>query len=158
MPGSGRLARLKDTKRVNDPGKQYFDPSQSIPAIIRNGARIMVVTDPADERVNVEHQITFVRNFRKAGGQIEQFFAQAVDKLHHGVSTYARYVAGRCIAGTSVPEITKGLAELVKKRLASGTGGNSNRSDGNASVQSNDIWSLPIDQLTNATEPVGRDR
>jgi hypothetical protein len=159
VPGSGRLARLKDTKRLNDPGKQYFDPAQSIPAIIRNGARILVVTDPADERVNVEHQITFVRNVRKAGGQIEQFFAQAVDKLHHGVSTYARYVAGGCIAGKSNQEIAQGLAELVKKRVASETGhNNSNRSDGSASLQSNDIWALPIDQLTNATEPVGRGR
>jgi hypothetical protein len=157
VPGSGRLAYLKDPKRVNDPGKQYFDVSKSIPAIISNGSQMMVVTDPADERVEVEHQIAFVRQFRKAGGQIEQFFAQAVDENHHGVSVYARYVASGCIAGKSVQEITVGLAELVTKQVAAKGGrGKSGVVGPSASLDPDDIWALPIDELTSAIEPVGR--
>jgi hypothetical protein len=151
VPGSGRLAYLKDVKRQNDPGKQYFDVSKSIPAIISNGAQIMLVTDPADEKVEVEHQVAFVRAFRKAGGQIEQFFTQATDENHHGVSVYARYVAAGCIAGTSVQEITVGLAELVRKRVeAKGKGGKSGVVGPSASLDPDDIWALPIDELSNA--------
>ena len=138
-----------------DPGRQYFDPADSIPAIIRNGARLLVVTDPADEKVNVEHQIAFVRKFRKAGGQVEQFFAQATDKDHHFVSAYARYVAAACIAGKSNQEIAQGLAELVKKRLAEGTNA---RLQSELRLQSEDVWALPLDDLSNLTDVAAADR
>jgi hypothetical protein len=156
VPGSGRLARLKGLNWADDPGRQYFDPSKSIPTIIRNGARILVVTDPADERVEVEHQIAFVRQVRKAGGKIEQFFAQAIDKEHHGVSVYARYVAAGCIAGKSSDEIAQGLANLVRQRLAR-TGKPQMQPD-NFRPQSEDVWALPLDDLSNLTDMSGRSR
>jgi len=154
VPGAGKLARLATAKPMPDPGRQYFDPADSIPAIIRNGARLLVVTDPADEKVNVEHQIAFVRKFRKAGGQVEQFFAQATDKDHHFVSAYARYVAAACIAGKSNQEIAQGLADLVKKRLAEATNA---RLQSEVRLQSEDVWALPLDDLSNLTD-VGRRR
>jgi hypothetical protein len=120
VPGSGRLAFHTPPKTVSDPGQQYFDSSASIPAIIRNGARILLVTDPADERVLVEYQIEFVRRMRKAGGKVQQFFARANGKIRHGVTQYARYVAAACIAGKSDHQIESGLAKLVAKRLANG--------------------------------------
>jgi hypothetical protein len=152
VPGAGRLARLTTAKKMSDPGRQYFDPSDSIPAIIRNGARILVVTDPADEKVNVEHQVAFVRKLRKAGGQVEQFFAQATDKDHHFVSAYARYVAAACMGGKSNQEIAQGLAELVKKRLADATKARLQSEPTHSLLQSEDVWALPLDDWSNLTD------
>jgi len=118
VPGAGKLARIKPVGHSSNPERQYFDPSASFAAIVRNGsARILVVTDPADERVNVEHQVAFVRGLRAAGGQVEQLFVQAIDKSRHGVSVYAVHAAASCVLGKSNEEIARSVAKLVERRV-----------------------------------------
>jgi hypothetical protein len=118
VPGSGPL----DTKAGRlppDPALGYFNVGDSVAAIARNrAARVLVVTDPADERVFVEQQISFVRKLRHAGGQAEQFFVQATDPLHHGVYRYASLVAAECVRGASNQEISLKLAQTIERTLA----------------------------------------
>lgn len=127
VPGSGRLALLS-TSRNPDPLAAPFDPSAMIPAIARNrAARILVVTDPQDMTVPVQHQSTFVASLRRAGGNVEQFMVEAIDPKHHGVVAYATYTAGACLSGKSNAEIAQGLAALVAKRVAAAKAASENK-------------------------------
>ena len=115
VPGSGPLD-VKADMSSPDPAQKYFNVSDFAPTIARNSkARILVVTDPADERVLAEQQVGFVRKLRRAGGLAEQFFVRATDPLHHGVSRYASLAAAECIRGASDAEISVKLAQAVAR-------------------------------------------
>ena len=117
VPGAGRLAFLKQRSRPADPLLLHIDPSQAIPAIARNGARIIVVTDPADQTVQVQHQSTFVQQMRRHGAPIEQLLVQATDEKRHGVSAYARQAVAACSQGQNTQRIAQDVATLVQHRL-----------------------------------------
>jgi hypothetical protein len=114
VPGSGPLDIRTDTSTL-DPGKRYFNASDLAPVIALNSrARILLVTDPADQRVLAEHQTGFLRKLRQAGGQAQQFFLRATDPLHHGVSRYASLAAAECIRGASDAQISVKLAQAER--------------------------------------------
>jgi hypothetical protein len=116
VPGSGPLDIATDTSPL-DPGRRYFNASDFAPVIARNSrARILLVTDPADQRVLAEQQTGFMRKLRQAGGKAEQFFVRATDPLHHGVSRYASLAAAECIRGASNDEISLKLARAERPR------------------------------------------
>jgi hypothetical protein len=118
VPGSGNLALLTTYKNP-DPLAAAFDPAAMIPAIAKKStARILVVTDPRDKVVPVDHQSTFVSLLLRAGGNAEQLFVEAIDENHHGVSVYAVYAAAACLRGQTNEEIAKGLATFVENRVA----------------------------------------
>ena len=116
--GSGPLYWGK-INQPSEPALQYPDPTNAIPAIAQNrSARILVVTDPADQRVPIERQSTFVRNLREAGGRVEQFFVQASDPDHHGVVGQASVVAAGCVRGASDRVISLKLGAYQQTVLA----------------------------------------
>ena len=117
VPGSGPLSW--DNNESSDPALHYADPSDVVISIARNRAtRMLVVTDPADENVLVERQMTFVRKLRQAGGQVDQFFVQATDPEHHGVSAYSTLVVAECVRGAPTAAISRKLAAHVQDVLA----------------------------------------
>lgn len=118
VPGSGPLDIKTDTSPL-DPGKRYFNAADFAPTIARTStARILLVTDPADQRVLAEQQTGFVRKLRRAGGEAQQFFVRATDPLHHGVSRYANLAAAECMRGASDDEISVKLAQAVARTPA----------------------------------------
>jgi hypothetical protein len=118
VPGSGPLDLKADSSTL-DPGKRYFNASDFAPVIaLSSRARILLVTDPADERVVAEQQTGFVRKLRQAGGKAEQFFVRATDPLHHGVTRYATVAAAECIRGASNDEISMKLSDAVARTAA----------------------------------------
>jgi hypothetical protein len=121
VPGSGRLAILKNKDTSLPPILRRFDPADDIPKIVGSRTRILVVTDPDDKTVKRKHQTSFVRKLRDAGGRVELFYVDSSDrKSHHGVTAYAGLVVGGCVRGQSHGEIAKRLAELVAKRQGRG--------------------------------------
>ncbi|WP_229266473.1 hypothetical protein [Leptospira sp. severe_002] len=84
----------------------------------RRTTRILLVTDPADQRVPEKFQTPFVQMVRQAGGQADQFLVQATDENRHGVTPYAHMTMAACVQGASSPEIAQQLTQLVAKRLA----------------------------------------
>lgn len=119
IPGAGPLSWNSNENQSADPAVHYADPSEVIPAIVANRhARLLVVTDPADENVLVERQMAFVRKVRQAGGQVDQFFVQATDREHHGVVSYSILVASECVHRTPTAEISLKLAAYVQRVLA----------------------------------------
>jgi hypothetical protein len=115
VPGSGPLDAKVD-RTSPDPALRYFNVSDSVTMIALNrAARVLVVTDPADQRVLAKEQTGFVHKLRRAGGRVEQFFVNASDPLHHGVSRYARLAAAECIRGAEDGEISVKLAQAAKR-------------------------------------------
>jgi dienelactone hydrolase len=115
VAGSGGLARSRPVNS-EDVGRTLFDPVEFIPSIVKNSAlRLMVVTDPADQRVPVKQQTGFVEQLRQAGRDIPQFFVTAGDDNHHGVLAYTELVAAGCILGRSEGEIATAIGTLVKR-------------------------------------------
>ena len=112
VPGSGRLARLRK-RNANAGAMEWLDPSGTIPDIVRNGSKILVVTDPKDQTVRRKHQDTFVKLFGKAGGHIGQFYVHAPDKKHHHVMDFSLIVAKGCIAKESDEKIANSLTKQV---------------------------------------------
>jgi len=117
VPGSGRLARLRETRPSHDPALQRLDPSSMIPATVHSKARILVVTDPRDRVVQREHQETFIEDLEEAGGHIDQFYVHARDENHHGVSDYAIFVTAGCMRGKSYEQIARTLNEQVAEKV-----------------------------------------
>lgn len=119
VPGAGRLAQLRERRPPADPARRVFDVVDFIPQIVRNSrARILVVTDPQDVRVPLQHQATFVELLRRAGGNPEHYFVQALDENHHGTIAYTRPAVAACMRGASQNEISAELAAIVARRLA----------------------------------------
>ena len=102
-----------------DLARRYVDPSELAGAIAANrSARILVVTDPADQIARVEWQNTFVRKLRQAGREVDQFFVQAPDNHRHDVSAYSLLAVSECLRGTPTPEISRKLAAYAETMLA----------------------------------------
>ena len=117
-PGSGNLALFTGAKSADSPAAA-IDPVAMIPAIVKTStARILVVTDPQDKIVPLDHQSEFVSRLRDAGGSAQQLFVEATDENHHGVTAYAIYATAACMRGWSDEEIAKGLASYVQTRVA----------------------------------------
>jgi len=120
VPGSGRLAAVTKTRtKSSDLAVSNFEPSDMLAMIARNRARILVVTDPQDHVVPWQDQAAFVERLRRAGGQAEQFFVQAIDDEHHGTVAYAGTAVAACIRGDDNQAIARELADLVRRRVAS---------------------------------------
>jgi hypothetical protein len=102
-----------------DPARQVFDVTEDVAIIARNrAARILVVTDPHDRIVTVEHQNPFVERLRKTGRQVDQFFVESNGPDHHGTSVFAAAVMRDCIRGASRDEIAADLAHMTAKHPA----------------------------------------
>ena len=118
VPGSGRLALLKEPMQVQSPALERYDPVKMIPTILQNeSARIIVLTDPADRVVPSKNQNAFVERFREAGGRVEQFFVESTTKKHHGLTPYSTLVVNQCMRSASHAQIERKLARFVEKRL-----------------------------------------
>jgi hypothetical protein len=102
-----------------EPAWRYVDPSEFVAPIAANrSARILVVTDPADQTSPVEWQMIFVRKLRHPGREVDQFFVQALDDHRHDVSGYSLLAVSECLRGSPTPEITRKLAAYVQTMLA----------------------------------------
>jgi hypothetical protein len=123
VPGSGPLAW---PKLVNGPHLRPLDrffPMEQVQMIVRNGSgRILVLTDPQDQRVPAAHQTPFVQALQRAGGRIEQFFVQATDPNHHGVQAYTYRTMAGCLHGASHDEIAGALGDVQLRLLARASG------------------------------------
>jgi hypothetical protein len=122
VPGSGPLAfQRPQAPAPLDPLLSRYNGLHGIAAIVRNRPhRVLIVTDPRDRTVAAASQTMFARELAKAGGPVEQYFVEATDDKHHGVTTYATYALASCMDGMSRQDITRGLADLVARRLAAG--------------------------------------
>lgn len=118
VPGAGRLSLLRQVKVTGNPGRDYFDPIDAIGMIAANrSARIIVVTDPSDKVVGVQHQVAFVNAMRREGRAVEQYFVQSTDEKNHGVLAYAGRAVVLCAQNAPSTRIATDLDLLVKKRL-----------------------------------------
>jgi pimeloyl-ACP methyl ester carboxylesterase len=107
------------TGKGADPAFEVFDVTDAVAAIARNRtARILVVTDPQDQIVKVEHQNPFVEKLRQAGGQVDQFFVDSGGPEHHFTAAHAGVVMRDCVRGASHDQIAADLADFAAKRLA----------------------------------------
>lgn len=119
VPGAGRLSHLRQQRESGDPSRDYFNPDDAIGMIAANrGARIIVVTDPQDQVVGVQHQVGFVNALRRHGRAVEQYFVQATDEKNHGVLAYAGRAVVLCAQNAPATRIATDLDLLVKKRVA----------------------------------------
>lgn len=118
--GSAPLALSRDTPRPGtDPLLVPFNPTNRVAAIVRNRpGRILVITDPLDRTVHAENQSVFTRELIRAGRAAEQYYVEALDEKHHGVTPYATYALAACMDGRSQQEVARGLADLVEQRVA----------------------------------------
>jgi DNA-binding NarL/FixJ family response regulator len=115
VAGSGPHGRT-ESPDSKVPGRTLFDPFESIPSIVKKPAlRLMVVTDPGDQKIPAKQQTGFVEKLRRAGRDIPQFFVTAVDDTHHGVLAYTELVAAGCILGKSDSEIATAVSTVVKR-------------------------------------------
>jgi hypothetical protein len=119
VPGAGVLARTGKPKPQPDPRRTLVNSADGIGWIVRNSrARILVVTDPEDKTVSFRSQTAFVQQLRKAGGKVEQYFVEAMDDKHHGVTPYSLRTVAACVRGATPTEISAELAEFRAKILA----------------------------------------
>jgi hypothetical protein len=119
VPGAGRLALLKKPRQEEDADLEFFDAAEGIQTIARRrGLRLIVITDPEDKRVRVEHQEAFVRALRQAGGRVEHHFVEAADENRHFVSVYTRLALAGCVRGKNEQEIAAALVRLQERHLA----------------------------------------
>ena len=123
VPADGQLARPNPhgVKPGNsDPAFQVSDASDAVAVIARNrAARILVVTDPRDKlAAPADMQNLFVAKLRGAGGQVEQFFVDTTEELHHFTERHGALAMRDCVRGASHDEIAADLAELVAKLFA----------------------------------------
>ena len=96
-----------------------FNPADGVSFIAnQRNTRVMVITDPADQRVSEKNQTPFVQMLRLAGGKVDHFLVQATDEKRHGVTPYSLAVATACIRGDASQDIAQNLAKFVEKRVA----------------------------------------
>jgi hypothetical protein len=117
VPGSGRLG-LQTKVRAKEPERNRISPIDAIPAALQNRSlHLYLVTDPADQKVPVKQQVSFATAMGRAGRPITNFFVEAADKDHHGVTAFTRIVVVGCIQGKSDREIGAEL-DILSKRNA----------------------------------------
>jgi hypothetical protein len=115
VSGSGPLA-TPGSPKITDPGRAYFDVTQSIPLLAQNRSlRLLLVTDPADKKVPIAQQTGFVDKLRQVGRQVPQFLVEATDDDHHGVVIYSELVAAGCVLGRTDGEIARAVSTIVKR-------------------------------------------
>jgi hypothetical protein len=115
VAGSGPLA-TPGSPKITDPGRTFFDVTQSIPVITQNRSlRLLLVTDPADKKVPIAQQTGFVDKMRQAGRRVPQFFVEATDEDHHGVVVYSELVAAGCVLGRTDGEIARAVSTIVRR-------------------------------------------
>jgi hypothetical protein len=115
--GAGRLAEKAGPPPAFDRSLENFNVADSISTIARRrSTRIVVITDPVDQRVPGRTQTGFVQMLRQAGGQAEQIEVQATDENRHGVATYARAALADCVRGAAAQEIAENVRKLVDQR------------------------------------------
>lgn len=132
--GSGPLAPVR-RPNLDDPALEHFNPASKLEAIVRNRkARIMVVTDPSDRKVNGDRQTQFVRMLQQAGRAAEQYIVQAIDENRHGVLAYSRVALAGCLRGASADEIAQQVEKVVQQRVAASKPRLQNRNDGSRDV------------------------
>lgn len=118
--GAGRLVNPRHLWPKGPTGQiiEQFNVTDAAAIIAqRRTTRILLVTDPADQRVPEKFQTPFVQMVRQAGGQADQFLVQATDENRHGVTPYSHMTMAACVQGASSPEIAQQLTQLVAKRL-----------------------------------------
>jgi hypothetical protein len=114
VSGSGPLAT--PGSKATDPGRTFFDVTQSIPLIAQNRSlRLLLVTDPADKRVPMALQTAFVEKMRRAGREVPEFMVEATDDDHHGVVAYTELVAAGCVLGKTDAEIARAVSTIVRR-------------------------------------------
>jgi pimeloyl-ACP methyl ester carboxylesterase len=112
--GSGPL--VTQSTKSPDPGRSFFDASQSVAAVAKDRLlRPFVITDKTDKIVPVAQQTGFVDKLRAAGRRVPQFFVEATDDEHHGAQVYTELVAGGCVLGKSDEEIGRAVSIMVKR-------------------------------------------
>src|SRR5262249_7244314 len=117
--GSGPLAPVKRPRAANDLGAETYNPLNNIDQIAQNrAARIMVVTDPADRKVNGEKQTEFVKRLQQAGKQVEHYLVQATDENRHGVVIYSRVALAGCLRNDSTDVVAQQIQKMVDRRVA----------------------------------------
>lgn len=121
VPGSGRLAfdsQYVSRQARRAPELRHYNPHDNLAQVVRHSMteRILVVTDPNDNRVPAHMQTPFVRDVQMAGGRIAQIFVTATDPLSHGATPYTREVMAACLSGRSDTEITATVIRLSEKR------------------------------------------
>jgi len=118
VPGAGELT-LGHPQPPRERMLHFVDPSQAVQAIAdKRSARLLVVTDPADEQVGAEQQFTFVRRLRQAGGRVEQFFVSATDPKHHDAAPYSIVAVSECVRGSGTADIASRLQAQAQRMLA----------------------------------------
>ena len=111
---------------------EQFNPADRVAIIAqRRESRVMVITDPADQRVSEKNQTPFVQMLRFAGGKVDHFIVQATDENRHNMMPYAVTAAAACIRGDSSQDIAQSLAKLVEKRLADKAKTDTNKAETN---------------------------
>jgi hypothetical protein len=103
--------------RKGDPGLQRYQTVSHLMDVVSNPrARIVVITDPEDQRVKRVFQDDYVHRLVAAGRQVEQHYVQATDENHHSVWRYSIYAAGQCARGRNQHELGEALQRYVTKR------------------------------------------
>jgi hypothetical protein len=160
--GSGPLSPDKRARLSSDPLMERFNPSDMRAAIILNrSARIMVVTDPADKKVDAHMQTSFVRVLQSGGRPAEQYIVQAIDDNRHGVVSYSRVVLSGCLRNANSSEIAQDVNQLVQRAatIKPSDGRGSSGKDAAASSPSNQTsGGSTIQVLTPPKLPAARDQ
>jgi pimeloyl-ACP methyl ester carboxylesterase len=142
-----------ENRKSADPAFEVFDVTDAVGLIARNrSARILVVTDPQDQIVRIEHQNPFVEKLRAAGGEVDQFFVDSGGPEHHFTAEHAAVVMHDCIRGASHDAITADLANFVAKRFAAAA-----RAEASAGIIMPDVPPPSVGSLLNGVNLFGAD-
>jgi hypothetical protein len=118
VAGSGPLGSQSKFK-PQDPARSLISPIDSIPAALTNRSlHLYLVTDPADQKVPADKQVSFAEAMRRAGRPITEFFVEATDPEHHGATAFTRIVVAGCVLGKSDLEIAAAVDDLSRRNAA----------------------------------------
>jgi hypothetical protein len=112
VSGSGPLSEAASSEK-GPPDRSYFDAADSISAAVKNPSlRLFVITDPMDRKVPVSQQTPYVQRMFREGGQVSQYFVQALGEDHHDTFEYSRLVAAGCILERSHEQIGRAIQTI----------------------------------------------
>jgi hypothetical protein len=118
VAGSGQMFVPGETDNAGDPGQAYYNALNGVPAIAQNrAARLLMITDRADQQVPVSLQTPFAEKMRQAGRFVPQFFVEATDPKHHGVFEYTRLVMAGCLLGKPDADIARAVGTIVRRNV-----------------------------------------